>query len=696
MPRFTDEDELDFDVRPSAEIIPLPGSNKLVFSVKPEDERPSWTFDLRAFAVGGPGPGISPRPQLVDQLASAARAVLHGKQKHKGASLKYSLKIYFQFLDRIEERGLGSVNTIEDVTHHHGAFLKTFVLQERGLNPNTAKNCLARIKTLIETARQISGGKDFELIWPTISPTRGTKHKDVDPRVLRVLYHEVKRLHLGFLRAQADGQRLLAIGIDPRSGRNKKALWEKEENWAVFANAYIDASLEVGSLGMMKFAGRDLPRRDNSLPVQPGPAFLSPATRESYDTTRWFVPAFDDAVAAFTLFLLHTGWNPETARAIDVTEFSNWADERLDDSDEVNSKTATVAIYANKGRTGREQIAFSLKYPKCHPFQVILSMIDRSKPLRDHLVARIAEMEAREVLGEEDERVLSHMRVLRRSPWLYFTERASEFGLRVAAVGASGGNEILRQFLGDAFKNATAKSLEGVDPNGLDEYRRKFTFSDIRDGFASFIYDNSLYNVILLRAALGHGSVNATRAYIRQRRQIAERFSRFTSFQEAVFDQLRSREGIDATVLYLRVNGVAITPELLRRLRDHRYRTRMGMGCLEPTNPPSEIAPHHLGGLCAIQRCTLCIHGVVFEETLPDLAVRMAELRYIRRQTAAERFEGSTFQEEWLAIRIIIDSVYANRADEFEQLADAHSRKLDDGTVYLFDQIPPSFLLETF
>ncbi len=71
----------------------------------------------------------------------------------------------------------------------------------------------------------------------------------------------------------------------------------------------------------------------------------------------------------------------------------------------------------------------------------------------------------------------------------------------------------------------------------------------------------------------------------------------------------------------LLANNKTITREQEERLRDLRMRTQVGMGCWDPLNPPRHVAPKHLPGtLCAVQRCTLCEHGVVFEETQPETA----------------------------------------------------------------------------
>ncbi|MBB5713077.1 hypothetical protein [Sphingomonas xinjiangensis] len=237
--------------------------------------------------------------------------------------------------------------------------------------------------------------------------------------------------------------------------------------------------------------------------------------------------------------------------------------------------------------------------------------------------------------------------------------------------------------------------LQDVDPQIMTNFVERFNFTDIRDGFASFIYDNSMFNILLLKAALGHSKLRVTSAYLRQRRQIAQRFERFTHLQETVFDEIRNFQRVDPTILHVRMSGAAVTDAMVKRLRDARYRTRMGMGCVDPENPPRDLSPDHRGGFCVVQRCTLCVHGVVFEDSLPDLAVRVAELRFIRSHVAAERFEGSTFQAEWLASNLIVERLFYHRQAEFEQAAFSHGEKLARSEVYLFDQIPPSALMAT-
>jgi len=221
------------------------------------------------------------------------------------------------------------------------------------------------------------------------------------------------------------------------------------------------------------------------------------------------------------------------------------------------------------------------------------------------------------------------------------------------------------------------------------------TPGDLRDGFAAFLYDNSLYNTLLVKQALGHKALQTTRHYLRQRRQIAQRFKEFTHFQEQFFDEIRRFRDVDPTILFLRARFGEVTGEQRRRLLDQRARTRVGMGCLDPCHPPRDLVPDHRGGLCPVQRCTLCRHGVVFEDSLSGLATRMAELHFIRSRTSAERFTGSSFQTEWMATELIVSHLYSDWAKEFADAVELHLLKLQDGKAYLFDQVPPSFFQVT-
>jgi hypothetical protein len=687
--------ELDFDVVDSSNVTPLPSSSALQWEVFPEDGRRSWDVDIRPYANGNPEKGIRAREQLAAQLAPAIRGHSYGRPLSFRAKITGGLTKFWRFLDSLEEVGAGEISDVRHITHAHGQLFKTWLLRTWRTGANRSRQEIGTVRYWLEQARDILGVADPMLLWPSIQMPRGTQHKDVDPRLLRPLYHHLKRYHLGFLAAAEEGRALLARGCDPRSiGDGEcRAAWSEPANYAFLAAKWVEASLADHSVTMEKFGGKRFNNPKNYYLTPCGPAYLQEETRTASDAIRWFVPMVEDATAAYLLVMLHTGWNPETVYNIDVSQLSAWADERLDATKDPNSKTATVAIYAHKGKSDREQIAFSLRRPQGHPFQIIKAMIERTRPLRESLQIRLDALEAITSPSKEQARATSELRFMVRSPWLYFRMRGvSSTPGRVGVLGHTTAM-VFRSFCRDTFEGIRAR-IPADERQAFRQSLEQLTLSDLRDGFASFIYDNSLFNVILLKQALGHGNIRTTRAYLRQRRQIAQRFGQFTTFQEALFDEIKRFRAVDPTVLYIRLSVSEITDEQRRRLADRRLRTRMGMGCLDPASPPPDVAPGHRGGLCAVQRCTLCVHGVVFEDTLPHLAVRQAELRHIRSRVAAERFQASSFQFEWLAILTIVENVYSHRRDEFDRSVNTHIKKLEAGEAYLFDQVSPALVLE--
>jgi hypothetical protein len=215
----------------------------------------------------------------------------------------------------------------------------------------------------------------------------------------------------------------------------------------------------------------------------------------------------------------------------------------------------------------------------------------------------------------------------------------------------------------------------------------ELTPSDLRDGFAAFLYDNSMYNALLVKRALGHKNLRATKHYLRQRRMLVARYGDYTTWSSALFDEIRSFQTVDPTILYIRARFRDITDEQRRRLADHRLRTRMGMGCLDPEHPPEWLAVEHRTGICPVQRCTICYHGVIFEESFGPLAERVAELTLIRGHTPGGRWDGSNFQWEWLAIEAAVERNFSDRRPEFGALVEAHIERLRSGDAYLFNEI---------
>jgi len=684
--------ELSVEAPAPGNVVEFGDPSALQWEVYPANGQPSWDADIRLYADGDAKRGITGRELLARQLAPAIRAHSHARGRQFRGKISGGLTKLWRFLDALEESGAGKVSSVEHVGHAHGQLFKTYLLRTWKIGANRSRQEIGTVRFWLEQARFIAKIPEPSLLWPSIQNSRGTQHRDVDPRLLRPLYHHLKRYHLGFLAAREEGRALLERGRDPRliNGGDDRAAWSDPANYASLAAGWVKAALEDGSVTMHSFAGPRFNNPKNYRLTPCGPAYLLAEKRTASDAIRWFVPTVEDTTAAFILIMLHTGWNAETVLNIDVSEMRAWADHRLDGDRDPNSKTATVAIYGYKDRAHKEQIAFSLRRPLGHPYQIIKAMIDRTQPLREKLQADLNTLANIEAPTKEQQRELVELRSMIRSPWLYFMMREFSTGGRVGILKFTT-NQIFRDFCREVYSSIENKIPE-EEREVFESSLRTLNLSDIRDGFASFIYDNSLFNIILLKQALGHGNVRTTRAYLRQRRQIAQRFGQFTTFQETLFDEIKRFRVVDPTILFIRLTLNEITDEQRRRLADRRMRTRMGMGCLDPSSPPSIVAPRHAGGLCAVQRCTLCVHGVVFEDTLPHLAIRQAELRFIRGKVAAERFQDSSFQFEWLAILTIVENVFSARREEFEAAVHNHIGLLENNDAYLFDQVSPALV----
>ncbi len=209
-------------------------------------------------------------------------------------------------------------------------------------------------------------------------------------------------------------------------------------------------------------------------------------------------------------------------------------------------------------------------------------------------------------------------------------------------------------------------------------------WSDVRDAFATHVFDNSGQNIFLVQRALSHADPFTTRRYLRQRRQLRRRFDAFRTVMETALWEVRDGRPMDPTILYLASNFRDFGEADRERLK--RYRTRMGMGCANPTDPETFLAPTHPNGaLCVVQRCVLCRHGIVFADAFEGLADRRADLLWLRDATPPDRWMTSTFWWEFEAIKLLLTDVFAGKRAAFMERSDARLAGLRAGSYALLD-----------
>ncbi|QRM34789.1 tyrosine-type recombinase/integrase [Microvirga sp. VF16] len=537
---------------------------------------------------------------LIGQFAQVLRALSLNKSKGTVTGYISALRVFWRFMATLEARGHPPVADIATITPELGQLYKLHLLNDLKLR-SYGRNHLQLVARLVELTRARLGIVPHRLIWPTIQDQRGSAHKDIEPAALRTLYTAAKGVVRRFASAHAEGQHLLPRGRDPRPHRNRTPVWAERENIAWLTRHYLDVLIDDPG-------GRStdalLDKRFRSTDRNPVfPAAYPDGTL--FDRFRWFVPTAEDTTACIVLVLLHTGWNVETVMNLDIS-VDDWHQHRLS-----SDAGETVAIFSQKKRSSREQVAFSLTRPEFHPFRAIKDMVERTEPLRQTLRRRLAALENQDAAPHHQDEIIRLRRAI-SSPWLFLSKNARHGG-RIGAMPTSR----------DAFAECFRSLLNSAGIEGT------LSPSDLRDGFTSFLYGNSLYNVLLIKRALGHGDLNATKHYLRQRKMLAQRFADYTAWSEALFDEIKRFQRVDPTILYIRARFGDINEEQRQRLADHRLRTRMGMGCLDPEHPSTAIAPMHVGGLCAVQRCILCRHGVIFTDSFEPLARRLAELRVI-------------------------------------------------------------------
>jgi hypothetical protein len=184
---------------------------------------------------------------------------------------------------------------------------------------------------------------------------------------------------------------------------------------------------------------------------------------------------------------------------------------------------------------------------------------------------------------------------------------------------------------------------------GTEDQIPNVTPSDFRDIYARWVYVQSNGNILAVMLALGHQSPEATVRYVSSKIYKLEHDEQIRRFMTHLFDGL-GRGEIDLTKLAQLVRHGEIAPEMETRLTEYRtlMRSRIGVGCADPTRPPEHVAPGHVAGrLCGTQRCLKqCEHARFLPEALNGIAMRVEELMVLSDYLPRESWLRGDFQQE--------------------------------------------------
>lgn len=183
------------------------------------------------------------------------------------------------------------------------------------------------------------------------------------------------------------------------------------------------------------------------------------------------------------------------------------------------------------------------------------------------------------------------------------------------------------------------------------------TISDIRDAYINWAYSSTGYEWMMAKLAAGHTSIQSAVTYLRTRALKQHGEAAVRQLTTIVFDEIKTQRRLDPIFLYARVNRGAVSDQQRERWTQGKDRTRVGTGCADFKHPPKHMAPHHQEGKgCRTQRCTLCEHAVVFEDSYPHLARRKAELLSYEKNLGLMVWATTDFPDELRKVEQTLNS----------------------------------------
>ncbi|RIX44668.1 MAG: hypothetical protein D3M94_14370 [Rhodocyclales bacterium GT-UBC] len=354
-----------------------------------------------------------------------------------------------------------------------------------------------------------------------------------------------------------------------------------------------------------------------------------------------------EADIAFHLCLANTGWNPAVLYSLDASE------EFL----RTHPKNPNqYQLIGNKARAGgTEQFVSGLWKSTSGPGYIIKAWLERTASLRKQLVTNLEEQRAHYLNliqqgASLDDQVTELAKVQRleegcRCVWLY-VETGGDIGWlnqrTTNVLNLNGKRSTYLEILLDRLNRERIARGEPTIPS--------VTASDFRDIFALYVWRISSGNILAVKRALNHARLDTSVRYTSNNILNSERDEEVRTFLDHLFAEL-GQGRIDITILAHLQRYGKVTDEMEQRLTDYRAleRSRVGVACKDPFNPPKSMQPESsISRICSRQRCLLCKeHAVILPESLPGIAMRMEELEAIKGATPAGDWFKSQFPDEF-------------------------------------------------
>ncbi len=533
---------------------------------------------------------FSGRSELIHQLAPHIHTIIADKVAKTALNIIPILRKWWIFFDTLDSEHC--VRTVLDIDDFVG--LRQY--HEKHLKYNFRTDFLR----VVNYARVNMGLPN--LYWPSSDEEDTGKTLPLIEDV-KLIYHELKQNLKSIVARWENSDSLSRIGTDWSGGLGKRhskthGRWLEAETHATYRGAIV--RLEHPSPGR--------PQLSELLQYPNAHAVL-----DSVDALDGLYPRRLDAQYILYLFLLRTGWNGSTALEIDVASCIV--------KHPTSEKHHVVRSIKNRG--GTEQVAIGLEKSRFSPGNILKLVIERTQPLREYLQKRltIAEAEYKEIRTESALDDIRRLRQMVRTPWLFVT-RTGEIRhltdtnyLTVSdKTGKGSGLQLIIRKI-----NASRRAIKPID--------EVMSVSDFRDAFISFAYETSGYSWLVAKLAAGHSSLESLRTYLKKRHWKAHGEKKVHAWGEAFWEEIKIHRTVDPAILFARVQRGEISEQERSRWVN---RTHVGTGCHDSKFPPPYIAPEHVQNTdCRVQRCTLCHHSILFDDSYNFLSRRLVELEHL-------------------------------------------------------------------
>jgi hypothetical protein len=249
------------------------------------------------------------------------------------------------------------------------------------------------------------------------------------------------------------------------------------------------------------------------------------------------------------------------------------------------------------------------------------------------------------------------------SVWIYVTHKTDE----IVWLSRREGNHATTGPL--SFLSIAISRINERQPP--DKKISELTASDLRDAFAAYAFRVSGGMILYVMKALGHKRLSSTQGYLDNTLINAQSQQLYRTFSNSLWEEIRLHGRLDPTIIASNSRYGTTTLKELTRLEEYRSlrRSRIGVGCKDPTRPPKAVAPNfRVDGkaMCHVQRCMLCSeHAVVFPDSLSGICKRLAELRTIESQMSTLAFLESSFRQEMENIYIVLNGFETAARERF-------------------------------